>query len=111
MTLESKVRRARRAFLEERMILWKPEAPEIWSLPSQSANSQLHDILSLQSLGTFCHVEFDGVAFIERLEAGALNGTVMDKNVISGIAADETISLFVVKPLYGSLFSHLFFLT
>jgi hypothetical protein len=96
---------------EKRVILQSAEAPAIWSLRIGSANSQLHNILGLKSLWTFCHIKLNRVAFIKRLEATTLNGAVMDKNVIAGIAANETISLFIVKPLHGSLFSHLFSLT
>jgi hypothetical protein len=94
--------------LEKHVILQRAEIPAIGSFCIGSADSQLHDILGLQSLGAFCHVEFNGVAFIKRLEATTLNGAVMNKNVIAGITADETISLFIVKPLHGSLFSHWF---
>jgi hypothetical protein len=31
----------------------------------------------------------------------------MNKHVIPGIAVDETITFFVVKPLYSTLFSHI----
>jgi hypothetical protein len=73
-----------------------------------SANLQLHDILSLQSFGALCRLKFNAVAFIQRLEAAGLNGGVMNKNVIPGITADKTITFFVVKPLNCTLFFHLF---
>ncbi len=99
---------SRQTFLEKRVIVRRAEAPDIRSLLVGSADSQLHYILRLQPLWAFCNVEFNAVAFIERFEAFTLNSTVMDKNIVSGIAADESVSLFIVKPLHGSLFSHLF---
>jgi hypothetical protein len=67
---------------------------------------QLYYVLSLQPFGPICHVEFNVVAFVERLKTRALNGAVMHKNIVAGITADKTIALFIVKPLYGSLFFH-----
>lgn len=72
---------------------------------------QLYYVLSLQTLWAFGHFEFNAVTFIERLESPALNGAVMYEYIITGITADKTIAFVVVKPLYGSLFFHLFFLT
>jgi hypothetical protein len=73
-----------------------------------SASLELCYVLSLQSFGTFCHFEFNIVAFVKRLESSALNGAVMHKNVIARITADKAIAFFVIKPLDGSLFFHLF---
>jgi hypothetical protein len=73
-----------------------------------SSDLQPHYILSLQSFWTFDHFKFNAVAFVKRLKTSALNCAVMHKNVIAGIAADKTIALFAIKPLYGSLFFHLF---
>lgn len=73
-----------------------------------SVGLQLCYILSLESFGAFSHFEFNTVAFVERFEATALNGAVMHKDIISGITADKTIAFFVIKPLHGSLFFHLF---
>ena len=73
-----------------------------------SSGLQFYHILSLQSFWAFGYFELNTVAFIKRLESTALNGAVMDEDVISGIAADKTITFFVIKPLYCSLFFHLF---
>jgi len=69
---------------------------------------QLYYILSLQSFWAFGHFKLNAVAFVERLESIALNGAVMYKYVIPGITADKTIAFIVIKPLYSSLFFHLF---
>ena len=68
---------------------------------------ELHDVLGLKSLGTLGHVELNAIALIERLEARSLDGAVMHENIVSGGTADETITFFVVKPLYCSFFSHI----
>jgi hypothetical protein len=68
----------------------------------------LYYILSLESFRTFNHIELQIVALLERFVPIPLNGAVMNKNVIPGIAADETKTLIIVKPLHCSLFSHLF---
>jgi hypothetical protein len=68
---------------------------------------KLRYILGLKTLGTGYNFKLNIISFVERLEAFTLNGAVMYKNVITGIAADETITFFVVKPLDGALFFHL----
>jgi hypothetical protein len=71
-----------RTYLEKYVTVRNPEAPAIRSLLVEWADSQLHYILSLQSLWALRNIKFDAVAFIQRLEARTLNGAVMDKNVI-----------------------------
>src|SRR5262245_11671139 len=67
-------------------------------------------VCGLQALGTFIHRELHGLTLAERLEPSFLNGSVMDEDIVSGGALDETKSLGVVKPLDCTLFSHTFFL-
>ncbi len=61
--------------------LGNSEAPAIWSPIVGFTQLQLHDILPLQSFGALCHFDFDAIAFVQRLEAAALNRGVMNKNV------------------------------
>jgi hypothetical protein len=67
-------------------------------------------VCGLQALGTFIHRELHGLTLAERLEPSFLNGSVMDEDIVSGGALDETKSLGVVKPLDCTLLSHTFFL-
>jgi len=67
-------------------------------------------VCGLQALGTFIHRELHCLTLAERLEPSFLNGSVVDENIISGGALNETKSLGVVKPLDCTLFSHTFFL-
>jgi hypothetical protein len=55
---------ARRTFLKAAPILRKAEAPVAGAPMQDSANLQLHYILSLQSFGTFGHFEFNAVSFV-----------------------------------------------
>jgi hypothetical protein len=66
--------------------------------------------LSLQALGARANLEFNRLAFVQRLVALRLNRGVVDENVLAGLALDETEALAGVKPLYCSLFFHFFFL-
>ena len=68
---------------------------------------QFGHILGLETLWTGYYIEFDIVAFIKGFESLSQNSAVMHENIITGIATDETITFFVVKPLNGSLFFHL----
>ena len=67
---------------------------------------ELYHLLSLQALRAFRNGEFYGVAFAQRLESSCLNCGVVNKNIISGSAFDETVPFFVVKPLHCTLFFH-----
>src|ERR1700731_2158333 len=66
--------------------------------------------LSLQALRARANLEFNRLAFVQRLVALRLNRGVVDENVLAGLALDETEALAGVKPLYCSLFFHFFFL-
>ncbi len=68
------------------------------------------NVLSLPALGAFGHVELDGLAFLQAAEAAGLNRGEMHEDVFAILAADETIALGVVKPLYCSCFCHLLYL-
>src|SRR5215212_5555723 len=58
------------------------------------------DVRRRGALGTLLGVEADLRALGERLEAAALNRTVVDEQVLAGIIGrDETEALVVVEPL------------
>jgi hypothetical protein len=66
---------------------------------------ELLDALGLQAFGTLCDGELHRFAFGERSVSFRLDGGVMDENIISGSALDESIALRVVEPLHDTLFS------
>ena|SRR5208282_1523368 len=66
---------------------------------------ELLDALSLQAFGALRDCELDRFAFGERSVSFRLDGGVMDENIISGSALDESIALRVVEPLHDTLFS------
>jgi hypothetical protein len=64
------------------------------------------NIFSLQALGAFGDVEFHRLALLQASEAACLNRREVYKNIFPALAANESITLAVVKPLYCSLFCH-----
>ena len=62
------------------------------------------DVLSLPALGSFDHVELDGLTFLQRAEAVALNRRVVDEDVLAVRPAQESEALGIVKPFHCSLF-------
>src|SRR5690606_3464102 len=68
------------------------------------ANRKLQrlDFVSLQALLSLHHLEGDLLAFLQRLEAGALDGTEVDKHVLAVLRGDEAEALGVVDPLDGT---------
>jgi hypothetical protein len=63
------------------------------------------DALSLQAFGTLGDGELHRLAFRERPVSFCLYGGVMDEDIISGSALDESIALRVIEPLHYTLFS------
>ena len=66
-------------------------------------------VLSLQTLGALGHVELHGLAFLQALETARLDCGEMHENIFATLAANESVALGIVKPLYCSLF-HVFVL-
>ena len=64
------------------------------------------NVLRLPAFGAFGHVELDGLAFLQALEAASLNRGEMHENVFAILTADKAVALGVVKPLHCSLFCH-----
>ena len=66
---------------------------------------ELLDALSLKTFGTLCDSKLHRFALGERSVSFGLDGRVMDEDIISGSALDESIALRVVEPLHDTLFS------
>ena len=60
------------------------------------------DLISLRAFGSLNDIELDLVAFLEALIAFALDGAVVHEDVGATLAAEESVSLCVVEPLYGA---------
>src|SRR5690606_1331997 len=63
---------------------------------------EAHDVLCLEALGLLDDVELDPFAFIQRAEAGALDGRVVDEHVRAAVLLDEAVPLFLREPLHGA---------
>lgn len=66
------------------------------------------DALRLPALRPFYHVKLHLLAFLKAAEAVALNGRMMDENVLTIGAGDETETLAIVEPLDCACFHGLF---
>ena len=64
---------------------------------------RLH-ILGLPALGAFDHIELNLLTLLQAAESTRLDGGEVHKHVLTILAADETITLGVVEPLYCSCF-------
>src|SRR5258707_11102735 len=62
------------------------------------------DVLGLPALRAFDHVELHLLTFLEAAESTGLNRGEVHEYILPVLAADETITLSVVKPLYCSCF-------
>src|SRR5437764_11247390 len=62
------------------------------------------NVLGLPPFRAFNYVELDLLTFLEAAESARLNSREVYENVLAVLAADETITLGVVKPLYCSCF-------
>ena len=62
------------------------------------------DVLRLPALGAFYDVELNLLTFLQAAKAVCLDGGEVNENVLATLAADETIALGIVKPLYCSCF-------
>src|SRR5688500_927492 len=66
-------------------------------LVSQLANDD--DVAGLQTLGALFDSELDLLAFLQVLEAFALDRREVDKDVIAAIASEKAVALGPVEPL------------
>jgi hypothetical protein len=63
---------------------------------------KFYDVDGVVTLGAGCDFKFHFLAFVEGLEAIALDGRVVDEYVAAALALDETIALGCIEPLYFS---------
>jgi hypothetical protein len=56
------------------------------------------NVLSLQALRAFDHVELHGLALLQASESARLNRREMHKNIFAGLTADEAVAFGVVEP-------------
>src|SRR5690554_2154844 len=75
-----------------RVFLVHPVAPELHRL----------DFVGLQALLALHDLEGDLLAFLQGLEAGALDRTEVDEDVLAVLRGDEAEALGVVEPLDGT---------
>jgi hypothetical protein len=70
------------------------------SLPAYDSH-----VRRLQALLALLDVELDGLALFQISEALALDGRVVDKDVVTSLARYEAIAFSAIEPLDGSSFS------
>src|SRR5581483_4036735 len=63
------------------------------------------DLIGLQALRALGRHEADLLAFLQRLEAGALDRAEMHEQVVTAFLADEAEALGIVEPFDGSGFT------
>src|SRR4051794_1931613 len=61
-------------------------------------------VLGLPPFRAFHYVELNLLSFLQAAESARLNGREVNEHVLAVLAADKTITLGVVKPLYCSCF-------
>ena len=62
------------------------------------------NVLGLPAFWAFDYVELNLLSFLQAAESIALNGREVNEHVFAVLAADETITFGVVKPLYCACF-------
>src|SRR5207245_9492844 len=62
------------------------------------------DVLGLQTLGALRHLKFYALRFLQAAEPARLDGRAMHEKILATLAADDSITLRMVNPLYCSLF-------
>src|SRR5271165_3113365 len=73
-------------------------------VPNFDCGLDAFDVLRLPALGAFHYVELNLLTFLQAAKTVCLNGGEVHENVFAILAADETIALGIVKPLYCSCF-------
>jgi hypothetical protein len=74
------------------------------SFPNFSYGLDAFDVLCLPALGTLHYVELNLLTFLQAAKTVCLNSGEVHENVFTILAADKTIALGIVKPLYCSCF-------
>jgi len=62
------------------------------------------DVLGLQTLGTLRYLKFHALPFLQAAETAGLDGGEVHEYILATLAADESVTLGIVKPLNCSLF-------
>jgi hypothetical protein len=65
-----------------------------------------HYVFRLQALWALADLKLHSLAFVEAAVTLRLNGCVMHKNILTGLALDEAKTLTRIEPLHNSLFFH-----
>jgi hypothetical protein len=65
---------------------------------------QRPDVLGLQTLGALRHLKLHALTFLQAAETAGLDRGEVHEYILATLAADEPITLGIVKPLYCSLF-------
>jgi hypothetical protein len=64
-----------------------------------------YNVLGLRALRTLRNAELDTLAFFKVAVAFTYNGTVVDKNVTTGILLDKAKPFGTIEPLHGACLS------
>ena len=72
--------------------------------PNFGCGLDAFDVLCLPALRAFYHVELNLLTFLQAAKPVCLDGGEVNKYVLAILAADKTIALGIVKPLYCSCF-------
>ena len=65
---------------------------------------QRPDVLGLEALGALRHLKLHALPFLQAAETARLDRGEVHENILTALAADESVTLGIVKPLYCSLF-------
>src|ERR1019366_1950796 len=79
----------------------KAAARAAFLFPNFGCGLDAFDVLCLPALGAFYDVE---LTFLQAAKPVCLDGGEVNENVLAILAADKTIALGIVKPLYCSCF-------
>src|SRR4249920_3244879 len=80
---------------------WRPPLDSIFAC--EKWLDSLH-VLGLPALGAFDHIELNLLTLLQAAESTRLNRGEVYEYILTILAADETITLGVVEPLYCSCF-------
>ena len=98
--------RARRPSLHYPILRPKRKAAGAGRLlfPNFGCGLDAFDVLCLPALGAFHDIELNLLTFLQAAKTVCLDGGEVNENVFAILAADKTIALGIVKPLYCSCF-------
>jgi hypothetical protein len=76
--------------------------PEGSAVEGSLVELQTNYVGGFRAFGALSDFEFHFIAFLKRLEAVAIDVAVMHKNIFASVRSNESKTLRVVKPLYGT---------